>query len=384
MRVFNAIMLTITAVCIILTAFLFKVQDTATDEELLASVIVLEQKNPEINIEENIDIDVEENIKIDSTNNEDSVENTEKIEKDKNKKIPEFFCIHKTVDIKNIAPTCTTVGEEKVICVDCKEILYEKNLEKIPHQYATKTIEATCTKAGETYDVCEDCGEKINIKTLNPKPHITKEITVKNSTCTTNGEVQTRCTLCNLVFNSKIIPAKNHNWTVYSETNATPLEDGLKLYKCTNKNCTAKKEEKTVFTPVGTTNLYIPSISFNKEVTLADCNQSNTDKYDICCDLDLLKGDNPVFFGHNTRSFSQLYKIKVGDIIYFTVNGKTSAYKVTISEKATVVNGGTEIRGFNSEVNLLYNDIDNSIRFFTCYYDIFTTANRWMIIAEKI
>jgi hypothetical protein len=249
MRVFNAIMLIITAVCIILTAFLFEVQDTATDEEILASVIVLEQKNPEINIEENIDIDVEENIKIDSTNNEDSAENTEKIEEDKNEKIPEFFCIHKTVDIKNVLPTCTAVGEEKAICIDCKEILYEKNLEKISHQYVTKTIEASCTKAGETYDVCEDCGEKTNIKTLNPKPHITKEITVKNNTCTTNGEIQTRCTLCNLVFNSKIIPAKSHNWTIYSETNATPLEDGLKLYKCTNKNCTAKKSRKNTIHP---------------------------------------------------------------------------------------------------------------------------------------
>ena len=38
--------------------------------------------------------------------------------------------------------------------------------------------------------------------------------------------------------------------------------------------------------------------------------------------MNFINNDNPLFFGHNTRTLGRLYKIKVGDLIYFTINGE--------------------------------------------------------------
>lgn len=128
----------------------------------------------------------------------------------------------------------------------------------------------------------------------------------------------------------------------------------------------------------------IPSIDLNVEIVLAECNQHNTDLYDICCDMNFINENNPVFFGHSTRSLSQLYRIRVGDLIYFTIDGKTETYKVTVSEKGKLINGGVNIEGVTSHELCISNKEVPTLHFFTCHSTLFNPSGRWIVLAEKI
>ena len=334
-------------ISITITALTFEIQKTTTDEDFLAAIAIHTSASAQNNKEKT--------------------------------------CEHNSTQIEILTPTCQTVGEEQAYCLNCQEILYTKELDKAPHKYTIESIVPTCTQNGESCGVCKECGAKTNTEIIDKLAHTTKNTVSKNRTCTTNGEEITHCVVCETVISTKSISATGHKWVCISENKATPLENGTITYKCNNSGCRAEKSEETFFEAKGSTNLYIPAISFNKSVVLAKCNQSNTDKYDICCDMNFISGNNPVFFGHNTRSFSKLCKVKTGDYIYFTVNGETLLYKVTISEKAYTINGGTDIEGYYCKEKLIYNsNWNNTIRFFTCYSDGLSSANRWMVVAQKV
>lgn len=247
---------------------------------------------------------------------------------------------------------------------------------------SVSTINATCTKNGKKTTICNDCGKKTN-ETATPKlSHKTTTITTE-ATCKNNGEIKTVCSVCNTVLSTKLTAKGCHtNLTLLEEIEPTPFEDGRRVHKC--GYC---KEEITVilkFWQNGDVNLCIPAIGVNCEINLGECNQSNTDKYDVTCDMNFIDNNNPLFFGHSTRTLGKLHKLKVGDLIYFTIDGKTSVYKVTISEEGFLINGGIDIQGKETGTSCIAPCKTNTLHFFTCYSTIFNYNSRWIVLAEKI
>lgn len=247
---------------------------------------------------------------------------------------------------------------------------------------STIKTNATCTKNGKNITICNDCNEKINEKIITKLDHKPTTITIE-ATCKNNGEIRTICSVCNTILSTKTTAKGCHtDLILLKEIEPTPLADGYRIHKCSYCN-----EEIVVtlqFWQNGEVNLYIPSVGINAEVNLGECNQANTNEFDITCDMNFINNKNPLFFGHNTRTLGKLHKIKVGDLIYFTINNKTTVYKVVVSEEGSLVNGGIDIKGKETGTSCISPCENETIHFFTCYHTIFNYNSRWIVLAEKI
>lgn len=292
-------------------------------------------------------------------------------------------CEHKDKKTEIIQEaSCTAEGIKKMVCKDCNIVIEEITTEKLMHNYSNITKEATCEEIGENYNLCSVCGHKKILQTFPALGHTEKNIIVTERTCTSRGEIQTVCEKCQKVLDTQYSPQYNHQWIYYSEVFATPVKDGSITYQCFH--CETEKTETEPFVQNGTINICIPSVRLNKEVIFAECNQTNTDKYDISCDMNYINEKNPLFFGHNTQSLGRLSSLKVGDLIYFTVNGKTTTYKVTISEEGTLIDGGKNIQGNTSGELCISPREKETLHFFTCYNALTNPNSRWIVLAEKV
>ena len=201
-------------------------------------------------------------------------------------------------------------------------------------------------------------------------------------TCYNEGEEKVICESCNFVFERKKIAKLIHDWEYICEDEATPEQSGKILYRC--NICFDGKEVETKFDVVNKTKLYVPALDLSVDIQFTECNQENTDKYDVCCDMDFINENNPLFWGHNNRTMKNLHKIKVGDIIYFVYNNKVEKYVVTISEEGYKIDGGTNIMGKKSEIKCISKCENKTLHFFTCYQTPFNPNGRWIVLAEKV
>ena len=293
------------------------------------------------------------------------------------------LCEHKNTQTNVlIVATCSSEGKEETVCSDCDEVIEEKTTKKIPHNFVSNTKSATCTENGEVYNLCMVCNYKQTTQTLQQLKHTQENIIISERTCTSDGEIQTICSVCKTILDVTKSKQYQHQWIEISSIFPTPVSYGSITYQC--YHCEIEKTDTVEFSPKGETNLCIPKIKLNVEVTLAACNQRNTDTYDICCDVNFINNNNPVIFGHNTRSLGKIYKLEVGDIIYFTLNGETAAYIVTVSEEGTLYNGNTNIKGDTTGELVISNKEPYTLHFFTCYSNPFKPNSRWIVLAEKI
>lgn len=291
-------------------------------------------------------------------------------------------CTHTEVDTYTLTiPNCTNSGTNIKICKACG-FKQEEITNKASHSFTSKIVQPSCSANGFSYNLCTVCGLECNSKILEKISHELQDVVISKSSCTTNGVIKTICKNCKTEFETKYASKTEHNWEENKTQLPTPIEKGFVEYKCSL--CGLLNREQKTFQKIGENNLYIPSLSFNKEVILADCNQTNTDKYDICCDIGVIDNKNPLFFGHSTRSFSKLDQIEVGDLIYFTIGDKTTTYKVIVSEPAIVVDNGYNIKGIKTGEMCLSKKEQETLHFFTCYNVPLSSANRWIVIAEKI
>lgn len=289
---------------------------------------------------------------------------------------------HQNFTTKTVKATCTKDGSEKRICTDCGKVIKETILPKLAHKNTTtKTVKATCTATGSEKTICNDCGKVIKETTLAKTAHKTSTVTTA-ATCIATGSEKTVCTVCNTTLSTKTIAKKSHSFALIKEVQATPLADGYKTYQCSY--CKESSTTTLKFQQVGATNLFIPSVGINCEVRLCKLNQTEIDKYDVCCDMNFINNNNPLFVGHNFRTFSKLHKLKKGDLIYFTIDGRTTVYKVTISELGTIINNDTNIRG-DVTGTLIYNPCTkNTLHFYTCHPTEANPKGRWIVLAEKV
>ena len=326
-----------------------------------------------------------------------------------------FMAIYVLFALTNIQPAYTdlpiaayaieeeTMRQEIDKHVDNDEIVKNNNIqeispiEKIPadaetvapgetpveHVHRVKTTEvcATCTQKGLIIDKCEDCGKVLKQIEIEKVEHKLQHISVM-PTCTDVGYSKDICTKCNKEFNYKTIDKSPHLFASTSMTFASPVKNGVNTLKC--KVCNLVKYEEIHFKQKGDVNLCIPAIEMNAEVVLAECNQRNTDTNDISCDLNFINEDNPLFFGHDVNSFGKLYKLTVGDLIYFTMDGKTETYKIIVSEEGKLVNGGIDIEGLTTGTRCLDVSENKTLHFFTCHRTIYHPNGRWIILAELV
>jgi sortase (surface protein transpeptidase) len=139
-----------------------------------------------------------------------------------------------------------------------------------------------------------------------------------------------------------------------------------------------------VFEPKASNSVYMPTAGIHAKFVVGPCNQEYTDRYDITVSYDFINSTNPVMFGHNTRSLGPMYKVKVGDYIYLTENGKTTTYKVTHSEVGVDINYSTNIQGVNTGVLCIGNSSTKTLRIFTCYNSAKYGKCRWIILAQPV
>ncbi len=250
-----------------------------------------------------------------------------------------------------------------------------------PHtNTSTKITDATCKSEGKETIVCDSCGEKIQETIISKLSH-TLETVTQNATCDKEGYIKTICSICQTVLESETIPQESHSLKIIDEKKETPFEDGYRIHQC--KKCGSEFLLTIIFTPFGDVDLYAPSAGIHCEVTLGECNQANTDKFDVTCDMNFIDNNNPVFFGHNTRTLGKLHKLKIGDLIYLTTNGETSVYKVTVSEEGFLINGGINIQGKETGTLCIEACDKNTLHFFTCYPTIQNYNARWIVLAER-
>ena len=86
--------------------------------------------------------------------------------------------------------------------------------------------------------------------------------------------------------------------------------------------------------------------------------------------------------GHQYGSLKNLYKTKVGDMIYIGIDGVSKGYVVRYSEFALQNESKTDIIGQNSNISVLSNLEDETLHIYTCYGE--EKDHRWMVLAELV
>lgn len=85
--------------------------------------------------------------------------------------------------------------------------------------------------------------------------------------------------------------------------------------------------------------------------------------------------------GHNTRSFQNLSKVKIGDIIKVLWNGTEYQYKVTFS--GIVSTTGSDLSNKETGENMIEYSGREVLQMYTCY-KIYADNERWMIKADPV
>lgn len=270
------------------------------------------------------------------------------------------------------------IQQQDFVAIDKNSVTTEK-----PYEDTTKTtMTATTVTIPDTTTTTNNATIDKVTTTTTQKPHThTEKAVFIAPTCFEEGANKMVCSVCNEVLSIEKVAKLKHDWEEIWTIDANPESDGSILYRC--NICYDRKDEFFPYDASKETSLYLPSIEYKIDVVFAECNQESTDRYDVSCDNDFIDELNPVLFGHNTRSLQYLYKVKVGDIVYFTYNGEIRKYKVTVSEEGMLINGGTDIEGVETGATLLTKFEKETLHFFTCH-SMFNRKSRWIVFAERI
>ncbi len=272
---------------------------------------------------------------------------------------------------------CFFVSQIKDCSADEDLILYES-------QYSAEKEECYLIDTRDNHSSIDFCDNELNSQT-----NEIIESDIKNETQSSyeKGNINKTGNTNNLVSqNTKtetVKPSHNqHQWELVMQKDATPVKDGKNIYRCSV--CFTGYEQAVSYSVKNKTELYIPSVNLSADVMMAECNQENTDTYDICCDTKAINENNPLFFGHSNNSLGKLHEVEVGDIIYFTHNNEIGKYKVVVSEEGHLVDGGRNIIGNQTKSECVSDMEKETLHFFTCYQTPFNVKGRWMVLAERM
>lgn len=112
------------------------------------------------------------------------------------------------------------------------------------HNYTQTVVAATCTQRGYTLHKCS-CGDEYKDEYTDQIAHTPSEwqITVQ-AKCETAGSRKKVCTVCGKEIETETIPSLGHTLGEWkTEKSPTETEEGLKVRKCTRKDCEYYEEE---------------------------------------------------------------------------------------------------------------------------------------------
>ncbi|MBQ2729294.1 MAG: dockerin type I repeat-containing protein [Clostridia bacterium] len=112
-------------------------------------------------------------------------------------------------------PGCTEDGYYKVICSDCKAVLYEEIYPANGHDYTvhgwTNIYEPSCTEGGYTEKYCGFCGEIVIENEVTPLGHDENgTVEYDPPTCTELGHRVTHCSRCGEVVKQEELDSLGH------------------------------------------------------------------------------------------------------------------------------------------------------------------------------
>lgn len=280
-----------------------------------------------------------------------------------------------------VEATCTESGHVEYSC-ECGEHYSEVTTPAIGHTYTNTVIAPTCNEMGYITYSCF-CGETYKADYIDATGHVkTSVITVTSPTCTTSGKSQEVCDKCGAVINEFKISATGHSFGSWQTTKAaTPDRNGEDVRTCA---CGKKETKTTTFAMAGKNSIYIQSAGINVKYAVTDLSQSAVDNNNVICNYSRLGSNDPMVLGHNYNSLGKIYNTTIGSYIYFSQNGVISKYKVIVSEAATLINGGTDLKGISTGATLLETTGTSRIHMYTCYNHPAYGNIRWMVIAEKV
>ena len=127
----------------------------------------------------------------------------------------------------------------------------------------------------------------------------------------------------------------------------------------------------------------IDNVGLHSKFYVGDHSQKSVDTYDIVFTKDIYDYDSTIrFLGHNTRSFSILHKVSIGDTVYISDElGNTYKYRVVKSEEGYLSDDNFDI--FSSSTNERLTNI-GYVEFVTCFDGKNGNSNRWVVLCEKI
>lgn len=331
-------------------------------------------------------------------------------------------CFHQNVtDSVVVSPRCTTQGMRQVRCDDCNELLEETIIDEVGHDFTeyeitqnpgpntngiqtkycqrceySESVEyicphesthmeltqtPTCSQIGILKQMCEYCFTALSATEVDVLPHPSTHTEVTQTpTCQATGIETESCDVCDQVLNETELAILEHEFGDWYYTKyATPNSAGYKTKTCVM--CDYTHEESYTMSMPASNSLYIPGTGICGKIAVCSLTQSNVDNYDMVYEYGYFQHNGPMILGHNYRTLGNLYKTKVGQYIYVSINGTITTYKVIISEYSLQNSSHTNIYGQTTGVDLFSNNGTNILKLYTCYGG---GEGRWMVFAEAV
>ena len=158
----------------------------------------------------------------------------------------EHVCTGTTVVVTE--PTCSTVGENAIVCTICNKTMETVEVAKLQHTVINvNAIAATCTSDGRTAGTkCSVCNEVLSGMETIASPGHAYDSTVTAPKCEVNGYTTYTCSICNHTYQGDNTDATGHTpgdeWILVEEPTAS--NDGLRQLFCSV--CGVWIDEETV------------------------------------------------------------------------------------------------------------------------------------------
>lgn len=118
---------------------------------------------------------------------------------------------HNYTLLESVKPTCTSLGYDRYLCVDCGQIEKRDYADSLGHAWQGVLIrEATCETDGKLLEICSRCGE-VKV-TATPKGEHSYETHTVAATCTTPGYTVKECSICGDRHITDITSVLAHNY----------------------------------------------------------------------------------------------------------------------------------------------------------------------------
>ena len=140
--------------------------------------------------------------------------------------VPPAIHVH-NVTLEKQEATCLEAGVEREYCKLCKEMLTERTLDPLGHDFVKSVWELpTCQKGGYYNDICSRCGLVVCVS-QEPLPHETEDVVIQEGNCMEDTVIQHICRVCGMetLEETRYTLYDVHNWV-------TTMVDGAQITYC--------------------------------------------------------------------------------------------------------------------------------------------------------